>query len=56
MSYNDYLCSVKKDSYAWHVKIADLTHNMDISRIPYPNEEYYKRIEKYQKALAFLQQ
>ena len=55
VSYDDYLKSVKKDSNAWHVKMADIRHNMDISRIPEPTAKDFSRIEKYKKALAFLE-
>lgn len=55
VSYDDYLKSVKKDSNAWHVKMADIKHNMDISRIPNPTAKDFSRIEKYKKALAFLE-
>lgn len=55
ISYEDYLKSVKKDSNAWHVKMADIKHNMDISRIPEPTAKDFARIEKYKKALAFLE-
>jgi len=55
VSYENYLKTVKKDSNAWHVKIADLKNNMDISRIPNPSETDFKRLEKYKKALAFLE-
>ena len=55
VSYDDYLKSVKKDSNAWHVKMADIKHNMDISRIPEPTAKDFSRIEKYKKALAFLE-
>lgn len=54
-SYEDYLKSVKMDSNAWHVKIADIKHNMDISRIPEPTAKDFARIEKYKKALTFLE-
>ena len=54
-TYENYLKTVKKDSNAWHVKIADLKNNMDISRIPNPSETDFKRLEKYKKALAFLE-
>lgn len=53
-NYEDYLAKVKQDSNAWHVKIADIEHNMDIARIPDPSEKDSKRIEKYKKALEFL--
>lgn len=55
ISYDDYLKSIKKDSNAWRVKIADIKHNMDISRIPEPTAKDFARIEKYKKALAFLE-
>lgn len=55
VSYEDYLKFVKMDSNAWHVKMADLKNNMDISRIPNPSETDFERLEKYKKALAFLE-
>ena len=55
ISYDDYLKSVKKDSNAWHVKMADIKNNMDLSRIPNPTEKDFARLEKYKKALAFLE-
>lgn len=54
ISYDDYLKSVKMDNIARYVKMADIRHNMDITRIPNPTEKDYARIEKYKKALAFL--
>ena len=53
-SYSDYIEKISITAVAREVKIADLTHNMDISRIPNPTEADYKRIEKYKKALEFL--
>lgn len=53
-SYSEYIQRISRDPVAREVKIADLTHNMDISRIPNPTEADYKRIEKYKKALEFL--
>jgi (p)ppGpp synthase/HD superfamily hydrolase len=37
------------------VKIADLTDNMDLSRIAEPTEKDHQRISKYKRALALLQ-
>ena len=34
------------------MKYADLTDNMDLSRIPYPTERDFTRLEKYKKAKA----
>lgn len=46
---------VKYDSvFPTIVKLADLRHNMDISRIPNPTEKDYARREKYKKAEAFI--
>lgn len=36
------------------VKIADLTHNSDITRIPFPTNQDYKRQEKYKLAIDFI--
>lgn len=56
ISYDEYLETVKADSNACEVKKADIKHNMDISRIKEPTEKDYKRVEKYKKALAFLEE
>lgn len=55
LTYKEYLKRLKADDNARHVKIADLRHNMDISRIPEPTEKDYKRLEKYKKSLEFLE-
>lgn len=36
------------------VKIADVTDNMNISRIPNPTEKDYQRLEQYKKVLEIL--
>ena len=53
-SYQQYLENVKKNSLARAVKLADLKHNSDLSRISVPTEKDYKRLEKYQKATEYL--
>lgn len=45
---------MKADEAARCVKIADLTHNMDLTRIPEPADRDRARVEKYRKALEFL--
>lgn len=55
LTYEEYLKRLKADDSARHVKIADLKHNMDISRIPEPTEKDQKKIEKYKKSLEFLE-
>lgn len=54
----DYLSYIKRIAMhpiAREVKIADITHNMDITRIPSPTSTDLERIEKYKKALQMLQ-
>lgn len=55
LTYEEYLKRLKTDDNARHVKIADLKHNMDLSRISEPTEKDHKRLEKYKKSLAFLE-
>lgn len=53
--YSDYILRVSKNPIARRVKIADLEHNMDLSRIPNPTEKDFKRIEtKYKNNYKFL--
>ena len=54
-NYDEYLKFIKQDNLAWKVKMADIRHNMDISRISAPTSEDTQRIKKYKKALAFLE-
>lgn len=53
--YEEYVRQIAKNPNARLVKLADLRHNMDLSRIPYPTEKDYRRLEKYKKAYEFLQ-
>ena len=53
-SYDVYLNRVKANPLARAVKLADLRHNMDLSRIEEPTEKDFARIEKYKVAQAFL--
>lgn len=52
--YKEYLVRVKKNELARNVKIADLRHNMDLSRLPKVTEKDEKRHEKYLQAMRFL--
>lgn len=49
-----YLDRVKSNPLAVKVKIADLTHNSDIKRIPFPKEKDFARIERYKREKEFL--
>ncbi len=52
--YADYILRVKANAIALKVKIADVTHNMDISRISNPTAKDFQRLEKYRKVLMEL--
>lgn len=52
--YEDYLERVKMNPTACWVKIRDMAHNSDLSRIPSPTKSDIKRSEKYQENLAML--
>jgi len=53
-AYEVYLQKVKANALARAVKIGDLKHNSDITRIKNPTEKDIKRIEKYKKSLDYL--
>ena len=54
-TYMEYLTRIKNNPIAKNVKIQDLKHNMDLSRIPNPTTKDYERLEnKYKPALEFL--
>lgn len=55
MPYMDYLQAVKKNELARAVKILDIKHNMDLSRIANPTQKDFDRLEKYKKALLFIE-
>ena len=52
--YLDYVTKLKDNPIARAVKLADLAHNSDLSRIGEVDEETGKRLEKYKKATALL--
>ena len=52
--YMDYVKALSVNPIAKAVKIADLTHNSDTSRLDFVDEYALKREEKYKKALEFL--
>ena len=55
VSYEDYICLVKTNPLARVVKIADIHHNLDLSRIPHPTAYDHERCAKYRRALAYLE-
>jgi (p)ppGpp synthase/HD superfamily hydrolase len=46
-TYDDFINKVIQNQLACHVKLADLSDNMNLSRISNPSEEDYQRVEKY---------
>lgn len=54
-TYEEYIARVAKNRMARAVKISDIRHNMDLTRIQNPNEKDRKRCEKYQRALEYLE-
>lgn len=52
--YFDYIRRVSENPIARKVKIADLIHNMNLSRIKNPTENDFQRLKRYQKAILIL--
>ena len=52
--YQTYLYSVKENKLARVVKLVDLRHNSDLTRLMNITEKDRERKEKYQKAIDFL--
>ena len=45
----------KDESYFEYIsRVADLLHNLDITRIKEPTKQDYQRLEKYKKAILYL--
>lgn len=54
--YMDYVTEIKKNPIAKAVKLADLKHNSDLTRLDIVDEKTIKRAEKYKSAIEFLLQ
>ncbi len=54
--YLQYITEIRKNPIARAVKLADLKHNSDLSRLDHVDERAMKRYEKYQKAIALLEE
>ncbi len=52
--YFEYIRRIKGNELATKIKLADIKHNSDISRIANPTKKDYDRLEKYNKAKAIL--
>ncbi len=53
--YLEYVARLKSNPIARTVKLADLTHNSDLSRLDTVDAKAQMRIEKYRKAIVLLQ-
>ncbi|MBQ5659061.1 MAG: GTP pyrophosphokinase [Peptococcaceae bacterium] len=54
VSYGDYIARIKENPLARKVKIADLKHNLDLTRLPEVTEKDIERCRKYLDALQQL--
>lgn len=54
VSYFDYIRKIKQNPLATKVKLADLKHNSDLSRLDGVTGKDRERIEKYKKAMEML--
>ncbi len=54
--YMDYVAEIKKNSIAAKVKLADLKHNSDLTRLSVVDEKALQRKAKYEKAIRFLEE
>lgn len=54
--YLDYVAKIKENPIATAVKLADLKHNSDLSRLAVVDEKALKRVEKYSKAMKILEE
>lgn len=53
--YMDYVAALAKNPLARKVKMADLRHNSDLSRLDNPTDADHARIAKYAQALELLE-
>ncbi len=54
--YMDYIVKIKNNKIAKCVKLADLKHNSDLSRLDTVDEKAHRRCEKYRIAIKFLEE
>ena len=54
--YMDYVMAIKPNLIAKKVKLADLRHNSDTTRLEEITEKALERVEKYKRAIALLEE
>ena len=52
--YLEYVAKIKKNPIATSVKLADLKHNSDLTRLDEVDSKALERVEKYRKAIQIL--
>lgn len=52
--YLDYVRNIKNNPIATAVKLADLNHNSDLTRLDVVDEKAKERVQKYKKAIEIL--
>ena len=53
--YMEYVAALAANPVARRVKLADLRHNSDLTRLDSPDEKARERVEKYAKAIELLE-
>lgn len=54
--YLDYVARLKENPIARAVKLADLRHNSDLTRLEHVDARALSRVEKYRKAITLLEE
>ena len=54
--YLDYVAKIGSNPIAKAVKLADLRHNNDLTRLDNPSDKDLARVEKYRKAIQLLEE
>ena len=54
--YMEYVAAIKNNPIAKAVKLADLAHNSDLTRLDGVDEKAIQRAEKYKQAISLLQE
>lgn len=56
VEYMDYVRAIAENSIARRVKIADLKHNSDLSRLDAADQNARERVKKYKRAIKLLKE